>query len=163
MKKSNEKLIQTMVFDDVAYATNIKEECEKKLAKVKLGLKISIFPSVFSVLYLILESAHVRNGFSSFVYLMMLLGILVSIAAYVIGGGLKTALSWAWKICKIGWFIMPFPVDIVTGIVAFIFSFFAFWCFPVAFVGMNYLQIKSDYTAALDYLKCCKPVESTQE
>ena len=62
--------------------------------------------------------------------LMFVMGLILSCCAYCLGGlwtAIKSALAIAWR----GWFVVPFPYDVVTGIVAFIFAVLAFFLLPI--------------------------------
>lgn len=67
------------------------------------------------------------------------IGIVAGIAAYLFGG-LTKALSIAWKIAKWGWFVIPFPFDIVTGICAFALSLIVLLFLPIIPVRMAYKE-----------------------
>lgn len=53
-------------------------------------------------------------------------GVMIGLISYFFGG-IKTAVKMAGKIAKWGWIILPFPYDIVTGLVAFFISIFVLW------------------------------------
>lgn len=53
-------------------------------------------------------------------------GVMIGLISYFFGG-IKTAVKMAGKIAKWGWIILPFPYDIVTGLVAFLFRFSYLW------------------------------------
>lgn len=90
-----------------------------------------------------------------------------TIAAYVIGGGLGAAFKVTWKIAKgigwFGWFCVPFPADIFTGIMLTIMAIvmipILFIFIPLALVFCNYIQVNKDFKAAEEYLKYCTPVQ----
>ena len=151
-KKEKQEFFEEMEFDNVSYAQDMKEECERKLQKISLGLKIAAVSTVFSVLMLFPFNSNVTDIF-------MLLAIVGAIVSYIIGGGLGTALKAAWKICVVGWFIIPiFPVDLALAMFAFIVACCAFFFAPILFVWINNHQVKKDYQAALKYLSYYKPV-----
>ena len=55
-------------------------------------------------------------------------------------GGIKTAVKMAGKIAKWGWIILPFPYDIVTGLVAFFISIFVFMALPIIPIRKAYKE-----------------------
>ena len=90
-----------------------------------------------------------------------------TVAAYVIGGGLGAAFKVTWKIAKgigwFGWFCVPFPADIFTGIMLTLMAIMMipmlFIFIPLALVFCNYVQVNKDFKAAEEYLKYCTPVQ----
>ncbi|MCR4902623.1 MAG: hypothetical protein K6A23_07185 [Butyrivibrio sp.] len=143
---SKEKnLFNSITFDNTAYAQQILNESESKLKRVKIGLIIAAITSVISII----GYTATNNNLSTILMLVSLIGSLVS---YIIGGGFMNALSWGVKIGKIGWIIMPFPVDIVTGLTASLFAILVFLFLPVIFVLLSYFQTKKDFDTAFMYL-----------
>lgn len=65
-------------------------------------------------------------------------GLLLSIVSYILAGGISSAFKWALKFGKIGWYIVPFPLDILAGVGTIIISICVFLCVPVVFVYSNY-------------------------
>ena len=61
---------------------------------------------------------------------MLVLGILLSVCAYCLGG-LLTAIKSSLSIAKWGWFVVPFPYDLATFPVAFIVSMFVLFLAPI--------------------------------
>lgn len=70
--------------------------------------------------------------------IMVLLGIVGGMVSYLFGGFL-TALKMAGNITKWGWYVVPFPYDIMTCAFAFAFSMFAFVLIPIIPVRKAYL------------------------
>lgn len=88
---------------------------------------------------------------------------LPAIPAYLIGGGIGKAVKAAWKITKIGWFLIPvFPADVLLAIAFFILSLFVFFYLPIIFVGLNYVEHKRAYNAAQAYLAQFAPKMAVQ-
>ena len=52
----------------------------------------------------------------------------------------QTAVKMAGKIAKWGWIILPFPYDIVTGLVAFFISIFVFMALPIIPIRKAYKE-----------------------
>jgi len=141
-KKESKKFFESVQFDTVENAENTARKAAKKLEKAKIGLIIAGVATALSAL-----------GFSFEVLGFLLpIAFLAAIAAYIVGGGIKIALKTAWKIAKFGWFVIPFPYDIVTGIVTLIFAIMGFIFFPVVFVLVNFFQIKKTLNEAEEFL-----------
>lgn len=152
MEKEKKPLFEEMQFDNVQYAKDVLDSCEKKLKKCKKGLYISIIPTILSVMaFYGIVSADVAEIFIPII-------LILAIISYIVGGGLKVALSWGWKICKFAWFVVPvFPIDIAIALLAFGVVVYAFIFVPLVFVWLNYRQISKDRNAAAQYLEYCKP------
>ena len=71
--------------------------------------------------------------------LMLALGLVLSCVAYFLGG-FWTAVKYALRIAKWGWLVVPFPYDIVTGIVAFFAGLLMFLLVPILPVRKAYLE-----------------------
>ena len=150
MNSTSNSIFEEAIFNDAAYAKDIMKQSEERLKRVKIGLIISVVASICGFISFTHGSTHIIFEVIGFV------AFVGAIASYVIGGGFMDAIRMALKIGKIGWLIMPFPVDIVTGIISTIFSLVAFFLLPVIFVSLNYIQTKKDYEAAENYLSYCR-------
>ena len=64
-------------------------------------------------------------------------GVMAGIVSYFFGG-FGTAVRMAGKIAKWGWLIVPFPYDIVTGMVSFFISI-------MVFIGLPIIPIRKAY------------------
>lgn len=148
MARGKEEVFETAQFNDAKYAQDVKENAERKLQRIKIGLIIALVATISSVL-LFLE-------LTPFTDILMGLSFFGSIVSYVVGGGIGMAFKSAWKVAKIGWLLTPFPIDIFTGLVAMMFSIMGFFFIPLLFVAMNYDQCKKDYKEATEYLKYCE-------
>ena len=62
--------------------------------------------------------------------LLIMLGIVLALCSYCLGG-LWTAIKAALGIAKWGWFLVPFPYDLATGLIAFIFALAVFFLIPI--------------------------------
>ncbi|MDD6657102.1 MAG: hypothetical protein PUE95_07425 [Lachnospiraceae bacterium] len=65
--------------------------------------------------------------------------ILLGFVAYIFGG-FGTAFKMAGKIAKWGWFIAPFPFDLVTFGVSFSFAFMVFFFLPIIPIRKAYKE-----------------------
>ena len=113
--KTKKSLIEKTVFNDHAYALAAKKKAEKRVGMIKVGLIISAVSTLATVFGVKFISSNSTVG-----GLLLFVAIIGAFASYIIGGGVKIALSSAWKLAKFGWFILPFPYDIITGILGFI-------------------------------------------
>ena len=69
-------------------------------------------------------------GSDSIGVLLVALGILLAMCAYCLGG-LWTAIKSALGIAKWGWLVVPFPYDLATGLMAFVFAIVVFFMLPI--------------------------------
>ena len=143
-KRQKEKLFEDIQFQDVEKAKKVYTFAKINQIRILIGFIIAIASTIFTVIGL--------NG-NSGAYTWALL---LAIPAYLIGGGIFKALGVAWKITKIGWFLIPvFPADVLFSIAFFFISFFLLLFVPIVFVGMNYVQHKKTLDAATSYLATC--------
>ncbi len=70
---------------------------------------------------------------------LMVIGFIGGLLSYILGG-LGSAMRMAGGIAKWGWIIAPFPVDIFTFILSFIFALFAFAFLPIIPVRKAYKE-----------------------
>ena len=80
---------------------------------------------------------------------MMGYGTLLGIISYFFGG-FGTAVRMAGKIAKWGWLILPFPYDIVTGMVSFFISILVFVGLPIIPIRKAYKEMMSEDMAIDD-------------
>lgn len=142
-KKKN--LFENATITSTEAAKQLLENSVAKLNRVKIGLIVAAVATLISVI-------GYKNDGTSLGGTLLFIGFICSMASYIIGGGFMTAISWAAKIGKLGWFIMPFPIDIITGICAVMISFIAFMFLPLVFVFLSYVQTKKDYEEANKFL-----------
>ena len=152
------KIIETIEFDNYAYAKNVLEQSALKLEKIKIGLIVSAAATFCTVLGLIFGNIN-QSLFGAF----MFFALVGSIASYIVGGGFKIALKAAKNLAIFGWFILPFPADIITGLVTLVIAIYGFMFIPLIFVFLNYRQQKKNHNDAEEYIKYCRPVEQTVE
>lgn len=165
-KKAKEPFFTTMEFDNAQYAMDVKQKMEAKLERIKIGL---IIAAVIEVIWILLYKVNMPGGLANVLLIVALGG---TVAAYIFGGGLKTAFKATWKVAAtlgwIGWFCVPFPADIFTGLLLTLFAMMLipimFLFIPLVLVFCNFIQVRKDYKAAEEYLQYCKPVsESVSE
>ena len=82
-------------------------------------------------------------GFSLDGILADVLGVIWLIgleAGYVLAGGIKGDVGFAWKLAIFGWVVVPFPMDIVTGVFSFVVAFLIFLLCPAFFVLLSIIK-----------------------
>lgn len=99
--------------------------------RTKIAQYISLVATASSVIGFILASSNDIG------WLLVGIGFMGSIAAYIFGG-FGEALKIAGKIGKAGWFFLPFPIDIFTGIITFIVALYVLMFIPIIPVRMAY-------------------------
>lgn len=142
--KGKKAFFEDLQFDDAAYAQDVKQECESKLKRVQIGLIIAAVASILSFIDIkFFDGQGYALGF----------GFLLGIASYIVGGGIAAAFKMVWRVAWFGWIVVPvFPIDFLIFICAGVMAVFAFICFPIVFVFLNYLQVKRNYDDAEKYL-----------
>ncbi len=165
-KKQREPFFTQMQFDNAMYAQDVKQKCEKKLERTKIGLIASVITQLIIIFLFIIKDWNLPEFIQGVIMLLYLVGLL---ASYILGGGLLSALKVCWKVAKnigfFGWLVFPFPMDIVAGVMCMglglmIFPFMLL-LLPLVVVLSNRMQTNKDYQAACDYLKYCTPVNTS--
>ena len=147
-KKQMEILFEEVQFQDVERAKRAVAFAKINQIRILIGFVFSLIAVVFTALML-WGNPEQQTTF-------MGVAIFLAIPSYIIGGGIFKALKVAWKITKIGWFLIPvFPADILIALACFIFAVFGLLFVPVIFVGINYVQHKKTLDAATSYLAQC--------
>lgn len=147
-KKEKTKLIETVQFQDVEHAKRAVTLAKINQIRILIGLIIAVVATGLTAYGLFGKPEEP----------MMYVGIapFLAVPAYLIGGGIGNVLKTAWKITKIGWFLIPvFPADVLFAIAFFFLSIFGMCLVPVIFVGLNYLHHKKTLDAAKSYLAQC--------
>ena len=124
------KLIEEAVFESV-------ETAQREVKFAKVNMIRTLIGTAFAVLSTILLLIALFGQDSQY----YVFAALPAIPAYLIGGGIGKAVKAAWKITKIGWFLIPvFPADVLLAIAFFFLSLFVFFYLPIIFVGLNYVD-----------------------
>lgn len=144
--KNRAPLMETMEFSNYAQAKDMVKNAENKRIRLLIGLGIS---AVSTLITLLMVFGTLGNEYIA-------IPLLLALPAYLIGGGVMSALRTAGRLAKFGWFITRFPYDIVTGFFTFFFSVIAFLFIPFVFVFMNFIQHDRDYKEAKRYLSYYK-------
>ena len=94
-----------------------------------IGLGLSIVGTICGVIFLVAFCKGDDGGL-----ILFLPALLCSLVSYILCGGLGYTIKAAFGVAKTMWYIIPhFPVDILLGIVGFIFGLFCFVFVPVFF------------------------------
>lgn len=148
-------LIESVQFEDLERAKRTVSLAKINQIRILIGFVFALAATGFTA----------YGYFSHAAFGEWFLGtMLCAIPAYLIGGGIFKALKTAWKIAKIGWFLIPvFPVDVLFGIGFLFLGLCGFFCIPAVFVGINYVQHKRTLDAAQSYLAQCGYAMSSVE
>ena len=95
---------------------------------------IALVATILSVIGFILSYKGINNYWGDY---MMLFGFALGIVSYLFGG-LLTAIKMSAGIAKWGWFLVPFPLDILTFFVCLVLAFIVFIFIPIIPVRIAY-------------------------
>ncbi len=147
-KKEKVSIIEEVQFKDLEHAKRAVTLAKINQIRILIGF---VFALISTACTLIAIFGNVKD-----VGTLIGAALVLAFPAYIIGGGIGKALKVAWKITKIGWFLIPFfPADILFAIAFFIFSVFGLCFVSVIFVGINYVQHKKTLDSAKSYLAQC--------
>lgn len=163
-------LDQEMVFNSYQHASDCKEEAERYLSRVKTSY---IFAAITTVLWLICikscdwvmnsTSIGFRDFASIIVFITAIGGLVMSIVTYVVGGGVGKAFKIAAHLMALGWVILPFPFDLITGISLFFIAIIALFCVPIIIVFLRHRELNKEIASAEEYMQYCQPVDNTAQ
>lgn len=103
------------------------------MERLKIAQYIAVGATAISVIAAIVgANTEVGNA-------LMVFGVLGALVSYLFGG-FGTAVKMASKIAKWGWFVVPFPLDIITFITAFIITIYVFLFLPIIPVRKAYKE-----------------------
>lgn len=111
------------------------------MKRLKIALCIALAGTAIMVVGILLGMFVLDGTEKGFTIAMnvMSVGWLVSIVAYFFGG-LGTAVKLAGKIAKWGWFVTPFPIDIITFIFAFMIAVYMLIFTPIIPIAIAYKE-----------------------
>ena len=95
---------------------------------------IALVATALSVIGFILVYKGINDSLGG---TLVLVGFAVGIVSYLFGG-LLTAIKMSAGIAKWGWFLVPFPLDILTFFVCLIVAFIVFIFIPIIPVRIAY-------------------------
>lgn len=145
MRKNKKKLIQHTEFNSYAQAKDMVDTSKRRVTRIFIGLIIAAIASSLT--------AYACFGNPADPIRFYLFAFLLSIPAYIIGGGFGKALRAAKSLAVFGWFVVPiFPVDLLLLLFTLPLALFCFFLVPVVFVFLNYIQNNTDYREAKKYL-----------
>lgn len=150
MRKNN--MNDAAQFTSTSEAEETAMEMEAKMKRAKIGLALAAAATAISIIGVAAGASG--NILEMFPFIGMALGIV----SYIVGGGFGTALKVLKKVAFWGWFILPFPYDLVTGMTTMVLGLIAFIMLPIVFVAISYHHMSSDYRDAMDYLDANQPV-----
>ncbi len=131
-KRNNNYSVEFSSYEQAAQMT---QKAEHKRNRVLIGLAIAALTTGLTLFGL----------FGSGQEHLLALAIMTAIPAYILGGGFGSALRAAGKLAKFGWLIVPFPYDLLTGLITLLVAGFLFFCVPVFFVLKNFINVNAEY------------------
>ena len=153
--------------NNIIEAEDVVAKESEKIEKSKKGLKISAIATIsWAVMALAwalalnIESNTISDiVFFTFGVPSFLVAFIGTIAAYIKSGALLETLKIIGKIGLVGWFIVPFPFDLITGFAVMAYTAFAFFVCPVAILGLVHLIRRKRIKKANEYLNHYAQVE----
>lgn len=100
--------------------------------KLEMAQKIATVATLVTVVGFLLTSVGVGLG-----TVLFSIGMMGGLVSYFYGG-FKKACAISLKIAKFGWFVVPFPYDIMTFFVSFMISIMVFLFLPIIPVRLAY-------------------------
>lgn len=140
-------------FNSYEQAAAMTQKAESKRNRVLIGLGISLVATGLTLFGLF--GGHADG--MGMAYLM--LAFFAAIPSYILGGGFGSALKAAGKLAKFGWLIVPFPYDLITGLMTLIIAGFLFFCAPTFFIVKNFFNANAEYSELKAYMSHFHPVE----
>ncbi len=112
MKKEKQPFVEVLNFSDALAAQSYLADYQKNEQKRKIGLIIAAAVPIFDIIIGLVFITLANAGAAAF-----FIWLIAAIAAYVIGGGLSSAIKFVLKVWYWSWMIIPFfPVDLVIAI-----------------------------------------------
>ena len=145
MAKKNENVIEVVAFNSYEEAKDIARTAKRRKIRHLVAVALSALATGFSAYGLFGVGGTEMVVY--FIYAFML-----AIPAYLIGGGFGKILKTAGKLGKFGWLILPFPVDIITGLLTFVLAGFALFCVPLFFTFAGFVESNREYKIAQKHL-----------
>lgn len=147
MKKEKQPFFEQISFNNEEEAKQYCADCRNKLERGKIGL---IVAAIVPVVDILLSTLFNRLGISDVSVAVI---FIAPIIAYIVGGGLKSALKFVFKVTRVGWIIIPiFPIDIAIAIIVFCISGGVAIFLPIIFVFLAQHQLKMNMQGAQAYL-----------
>ncbi len=143
MSSNRKTFYEEMHFNDYAYAMDKKRESEELLEQSGQIRLLAIIGTVCGLL--------------SFMGVTAIAAFAISILCYQKIGGFSVAARWAKNLAVWGWIIAPFPFDLITFPIVFIYAFLALLFLPYFVVHSYRKQLRKTIDEADEYLKYCEP------
>ncbi len=150
MSKKTQKVVEERRFDNVAYAEDVKAACEARIKRSGIAVILAIAASIVAMVGMTKENFPTYFGVT----------VALSIAAYIITGSLLRIIDSASTLGKIGWLIMPFPLDIATGMATVMAAMIIFLFCPTLFILISMWKNKKELREAEKYLSYCKEISN---
>ncbi len=145
MRKKKKQLIEHAQFNSYAQAKDMVDQSKRRVTRIRIGLIIAAIASCLTAFGIFGHPANPATFYGS--------AFLLSIPAYIIGGGFGKALRAAKNLAVFGWFVVPvFPIDLLLLLFTMPLALFCFFLVPVVFVFLNYVQNNADYKEAKKYM-----------
>lgn len=133
---------QEVTYNSYQEAQDALNKATRKRNRALIGLGVAIFATCLTMIGLFSPGHETVLAFA----------FMLAIPAYILGGGFGTALRAAGKLAKFGWLIVPFPYDLLTGVLTLMFSVIAFFFVPAIFVLGSFLEHNQEYNDARKYM-----------
>ncbi len=146
--QKEEVILEQKTYGDVNEANKILSKARTKLKIARIGLLIAVISTCCLIASFVVDSPETVE----LAGILAGIAVLVGLVAYIVGGGIIIALKAAYKIGMFGWLVVPFPIDIITGICTFIIAILVFLFLPIIFVSMRYMEIKKEYDTVNLYI-----------
>ena len=143
-------------FKTVGEAQQAKEKAEKVLNASQSSQTIAWISSSFSILLFVLMIAspkwHEETKFGLVLDLFLFFGsFILSMVAYIKGGGFKVALKGAWSIGRFG-VLIPFPFNLCLMWALFAAAIYFFFFFPIIILKINISKMTTQLEEANEFI-----------
>lgn len=158
------KIFKIAEINDVVSAQQILKRNEEKNAKRKKGFYVSIAASIlwFLFWYVVYDGKPSKLP-EIFYYIWIVLGLALTVASYILCGSFKEFLKITGSLALIGWYIVPFPFDLMTIIFTVYFSLIASFFFPVIIIAISYYLSRKESRAAKEYIDTYKTLNLSND
>ena len=130
-------------FSCAAQAEAVKAACVAKVKRSIIAIGLALVASLIVMIGMNKENFPVYFG----------IGFSISIVAYILTGSFGKIMDSAFKLGKAGWLILPFPIDIITGMATIMAMIFIFLFFPTIFIIVSFFKNKKELREAEKYLE----------
>lgn len=124
---------------DTTKRSEYKDKGEQAMKRYQIAQYIALGATASTVIGFCLTT---MAGIS-FGSMLMVIGFIAGIVSYCFGG-LLTAIRMAGGIAKFGWFVVPFPYDLIT-------FFFTFFASIMVFIFLPIIPVRKAYKENMAY------------